>query len=229
MKKLALVAAVGALAFPVISHAGIVYNFDVNTTSSATYSGVGVADDAGTVWNGLTVDTSVSSANNIYNSIVDSTGASSGLSVTMLRNSGDSNKVGNYISGGNPAPSDLMSDYVYWDTWNVTITGLEAGTYNLYGMGHQNTEAGTTTFTWGTASDSTTSDLADYRNIFADNAEGNTYVKLTGTVGEDGVLAFSSASGLAGFQIEAIPEPATFGLMGIFGGGLYLFRRRLKR
>lgn len=238
MKKLVMLA-VGAVALPLMSQAATI-NFDMNSGSSATYTGVGAAPDAGTFWNGVSIDSGTTTLISISDAL-DSAGASTGVGLTMTRNDTEAFRIYSDGSSGNPTPGDLMQEYTYWDGYEVTLTGLAAGTYNLYMYGHGNAEGQSTTFTLNPAnggdSASTSSyDATDFRNTTV-AGEGYTWVKLTGTVDGSGILAVGgnqnddpdiSFSFLNGFQVEAIPEPATIGLVGLFGGGLLLLRRNFK-
>ncbi len=206
------------------SHAALTLNFDIDHAGGPnTYSGVGVAPDTGTMWNSVAV-TQNATGDITVNDVSDSEGNGTTIDLVMNRNGGESHKINNQTSNGNPNPSALMSDYVYWDTWNITVSGLAPGDYDLYAMGHGDAIDQTNTITWGLNSASTTQDLADFRDIFQAGAEGNTFTKLSGTVDGSGVLSFTSSSGLNGFQIQAVPEPgiALLGGLGLLG----LLRRR---
>lgn len=222
-----LIAVVGALSSAISASAQLALNFDIdNASGPLTYSGVGVAPDLGTTWNSLALTQNQTGSVTIADA-VDSGGNLTGVSVVLDRNGGEGVKINVQNSNGNPNPSDLMSDYAYWSTYNVTLSGLAAGTYDFYGFGHGDQIDQTATFTWGTESASTTQTLLDFRDIFQANAEGNTYVKLTGTVDGSGVLAFEGNTGsFNGFQIYMVPEPTTFALAGFGLLSLVLARRR---
>lgn len=225
LNQLAVLAAVGALSIPSFSQAETI-NVDINKGAAPTYSGTAAAPDSGTVWNGLAIDES--RGTNTLGSVVDSQGNPIPVSISI--DSGDSGSHA-YINGssdaGNPSPMDLMADYTYWETYTVTIRGLASGKYTFYGYGHGDSAGQSSTFTLsarnGGASASTT-DFNEFRNIEQTNALNNSYVKLNATVGDSGVFTFS-AKYINGFQLVALPEPATLGLIGFFGVGALLLRR----
>lgn len=207
-----------------VSHSALTLNFDIDSAGGPnTYSGVGVAPDTGTVWNSVAVTQNFEGSVTVDNAL-DSEGNGTTIDLSMDRNGGESLKINSNGTNGSPNPSALMSDYVYWDTYNITISGLAPGDYDLYAMGHGDQIDQTNTITWGLNSASTTETLADFRDIFQANAEGNTFTMLSGTVDGSGVLSFTSSAGLNGFQIQAVPEPgiALLGGLGLFG----LLRRR---
>ena len=58
--------------------------------------------------------------------------------------------------------------------------------------------------------------------------EGN-YVVFSGLSGDTQSITLTTVNGntgLGGFQIVAIPEPATLGMVAVFGGGILLIRRK---
>ena len=183
-------------------------SFDVDKSGSVnTYSGIGVAPDTGTTWNSLPV-VQDGSGDITIDDALDSGGNSSGVRVVMNRDGGGTTKIYDDSSSGSPNPTDLMRDYGYWDDWSVTLSGLPAGTYYVYGMGHQNSIGGTCTYSLdesnGGESAGTTESLSAFRDIFQDGAEGNTYVRLTATVDGSGTLSFTTTAGINGFQIYGV-------------------------
>ena len=220
VKRIIVLLIAGMTGFASVAGGALTINADVDRGGSVnTYSGVGVAPDSGTVWNSLPVVQDASGDITVEDAL-DSNGNSTGVSIVMNRDGGGTLKVYDDSSTGNPNPSDLMRDYGYWDGWSVTFSGLDAGTYYLYGMGHQNKIDGTCSYTLdaanGGASAETTETLSDFRDIFQTDAEGNTYVKLEATVDDSGVLSFTTSAGINGFQLlyqgTSTAEPSIAGL-----------------
>ena len=54
---------------------------------------------------------------------------------------------------------------------------------------------------------------------------GANQAKFEGLIG--GTMTLATGSGFGDISIQAVPEPATLGLVGIFGGGIFLARRFL--
>lgn len=230
MKKLVLVAA-GALTLPLLSSAALTINVDINRGSSATYSGTSVAPDTGTVWNGAAISTSESLLT--LTDVSDSEGNVLTSDITLSKALGTFN-VWDNDSAGNPNPTDLMKEYLYTDATTVTITDLQPGVYDLYASGAGDWDYQTGGFVIAAANGGASaaapdmSGTTDWRDLYRTGAEGTSYQKLTGTVGVDGVFTFSTTADgyLNGFQLQAVPEPATLGLIAAFGGGLLFLRSR---
>lgn len=232
--RLALLACGAAALGLGTAHGALTLNFDINQAgSTSTYSGIGVAKDetntvdTGTVWNGLDVTQNGTGYITIAD-VDDSGGNSTGVGISLDRDNGGTMKVFNSTSGGNPNPSDLMSDYAYWGGWTIALSGLATGDYDVYMFGHGNTAGGTSTWTLDASNgggSASTTDTGDFRDIFQTNAEGNSFVVLSATVGVSGTLTVTGGDSLNGFQIIKVPEPSAALLGGLCLLGL-LRRRR---
>lgn len=209
---------------------GLTINVDLNRDGgSPLYAGVGVAPDAGTVWNslipadgpgGVTIaDVSDSLGNTL----------ASDITITAV---GDDFNVWSNNSAGNPTPVALMEEYTYTGTYTVSITDLAPGSYRLFVMGQGDNDWQSGGFVISGANGGASvapADLSgdpDFRNLTRPDALGKTYHVLDGVVDGSGVFEFSTTTEgyLNGFQISQIPEPsiAVLGGLGLLG----LLRRR---
>jgi hypothetical protein len=135
-----------------------------------------------------------------------------------------------------------------------SLSGLAAGTYNIYVYGSGTNNGQGATFTLDpsnvitTAAATTNSNTAsEFHSVFDSTGInptpelGLSWNLLTGTVGANGILTFTATAsetsgpvkpGVNGFQIDAVaggvttPEPASLGVLAI--GGLSLLARRRK-
>jgi hypothetical protein len=188
---------------------------------------------------GVTEDISDAAGGSLYRGTVYNI---TGMTASHTGYSGDFN-------GGVPG-NDMLNDYSYVNnsTASVSIGGLDTGVtttgayaglggnsftlqadqeYKLYLFGVGDTTGQDTVFTFDGVSKTTAGDLA--------GAEDSHYVTYEFTTGADVTgytLDFtysnntSAYAGWNGLALVAIPEPATMGLIGCFGGGLLFIRRR---
>lgn len=225
--KLGLSAVVGVLSGATVANASLTINVDVD--HGTTYSGTAVAPDAGTVWNGLSISASPVSVT--INDVFDSLGNTlSGVDVTMGSSDGIST-INRYAadSPSVPSPYDLMREYSFSGTYDVTVSGLDAGTYDFWYFGHgdQNNQAGTVTVDAANGGGGgSTADSALGRDL-VNGGDGVSYVYVSDvTVDGSGDFTFQVDNYINGFQLQAVPEPATLGLVGAFGAGILFVRRR---
>lgn len=217
----------------------VTINVDLNgATGSGTFSGVGAAPDAGTIWNGVSPGAgSFTSA-----PLVDSTGAATPVTVSL-------EAFLSYAANERPAAfaTPLLTDFVYQTMLGpngppglFAINNLTpGGTYNLYfyaqNGGYSNTA---TSFTIGGDTK-----VATNVNPFAGGPpsfiEDTNYVVFSGVtadalgtiVGEFNDVAAANNAAFNGLQIQQapIPEPASIA-SAIVGGGMLLvggmYRRR---
>ena len=167
----------------------------------------------------------------------------------------NSQPAGDYQNGsgtGGIWDETIMRDWVYTsgnDTYAARISGLSAGTYGVYALvGEPSSPTRTYTISIGVGtSTSPIVDETDARLVSAlldddsnddsvhDSSSwivGKTYVyqEVTITDASDYLTILTDSndaySSLSGLQISQIPEPATLGLIAVFGGCI-LFVRRL--
>lgn len=205
-------------------------NVDCNHNSPApaspTFTGSGVL--GGGTWNAY------ASGLNSMNGLVDSTGLTTTVSMSLNGGTWDATDGGNTPAG---LANDLLRDYRNLNngTMILSLTGLMANTsYSvvLYGAGDQVIQGSIFAATVGTYSGTTTTTGAQ-RDTYA---EGVNYVQGTATTNASGALTFTIAPNTAGgnpysilngFQISGpmVPEPSA-AVLGMLGGLALLRRRR---
>ena len=185
----------------------VTINLDVNKLGGGgEYAGTAIAPGAGTVWNQFNVNSGTTPLPTSISTVVDSMGNE--LGSCQIRWSSSSKtyiKAYKDDSSGNPNPLDLMSDYTYQGPYTIEITSLPAGEYDLYMYAHNNS-AGPSTVTIAVTNGSmsaSTSDFADYRDIYQTNALNNSYLYMTGVVeNAGGSFTFTVSDYLEGFQLQ---------------------------
>ena len=233
MKRLTMIAAVGAVALPLVSQANVI---NINITHGDNYTGTAIAEDEGTVWNEVDIGGRPTSIT--VSDMSDSDGVTqSGVDVTLAGVDGASINRYNDTGSFSPSPLNLMSGYSYGAEYDVTISGLEAGSYYkvyAYLCGNNEGQGGglaIASANGGSGIDSyayVTATGASFRDIYSGGGEGVSYLVDTAVVDENGDLSMRVDTYANGFQIEAIPEPATIGLIGLSGIGLLFVRHRFK-
>jgi hypothetical protein len=197
---------------------------DLNIDFGSAYglvdsSFAGAANQAG-VWN---------STNSSSGTFVDLSGGATDVSYSL---SGYANA--NYSYGGSTPGYDdedyLLNDYFYSynNSWTLTLSGLDAGVYDI-------------TYYSGSLNNVPTGDLT-INGIAAANVIGGFYdgtplaegthwgVARQVAVGSDGLLTMTSGGtntfeGLAGMQVAVAPEPVSSVLF-VVGGTVLGFRKR---
>jgi len=209
-KKLLVGLATGLLMLGVgrMATAALTVNVAFGTSS---YSGIGAAPDAGTVWNGL----SYNGGSNLLNSNGTATGISVGTTASEAFSDGGTSLMDNriFVTGS-------------WGPFDVTISGLNnSSTYNLYVYGSNPIYA--STYTVGSTSDYSLGVENNAPYLYHTN-----YALLTGLDPTNGEIDIrvdrylgSEAAVISGFQLvqttpTSIPDAAWLlgsGLMGLFG------------
>lgn len=219
-----VIAIIGALAIAIPSQAQTI-NLDIGGAGQ-NYTGTALAPDLGTFWNNLAPTGSGTNAISLSDSFGN---ALAGVSLTIDA-SGNSMHYFNTTANTTPNPDNLMRDYTFFRTYNLSISGLAAGSYNFwyYGHGDQANQAGTINFTGlNTGVSGSTGNSLLGRDLY-NGGEGVSYKSFTGlTVDGTGTLTFSVVNYLNGFQLTAVPEPSALALAGL-GLGLAGFARRRK-
>ncbi len=192
----------------VIPFLGLAVNVDMNTTAANNYSGLAAAPGDGTAWNSF-VNPGASSGT--LTDVMDSSGATSVVDITIA-SSGSGFSAWNNTTNGSPNPALLMQDYLFGNTYTVTVGSLPEGSYRLYVYTHGDQDNQTSTVTLaagnggGTRATATSGGSA-FRDAFAPGAEGIAYVAFSPTVGAGGTLQFSAGSYLNGFQLVQVTNP----------------------
>jgi hypothetical protein len=188
-------------------------NVDFNSsgpgTSVGTFAGTGIL--GGGTWNGVTVNQNAQAL--ATTSLLDSTGAASGISVTIPAYQGAWNFASQPPSSWKP----LMGDYLY-----VTAAGQSTATINLSGLGSSTAwdlvfysasgQGEGSNFTIG----ATTKQTTDSGGIGATLTVGDEYVVFNNIVSSgSGTISIAwenygtPGSVLNGLQIQSVPEPSS--------------------
>jgi hypothetical protein len=248
MFKKILFAASVCLICSSLVHAGII-NVDLNSVSTATYSGAGAAPDgANTFWNGVNLPASGTTFTTTANSLKysDGTATATGVSFSL----GNSFNSGTIAQGYVSVALNLFRDYAY-DTTNsnatftsFAINGLNTGAvYNLYiySMADYGGSGGNTLFTIDGISGGTlltgnpngdgvgASFVQSTTGVSTGTNNGNyaIYSNLTAPSGTISGTFNGTNERFNGFQLEVfLPEPSSAALIGIAVVGLSARARR---
>ena len=187
-----------------------------NTVDTPESTFAGAAQEAG-VWNTVATDGSPLS-------MVNTDGTSSGVTLTV-----STLTTGGWISNTGSSPL-LIEDYFYTRSVSITVNNLANGNYNLYlyGAPHYGIfDSGTWTINGDTENQIAPLPAMDTQTV-TEWVE-DTHYKLAQVSVTDGTLVLAASNsnyfGISGLQLEAVPEPATFAFIGVFGGGLLAVRR----
>jgi hypothetical protein len=250
--KSALVLAAALLAFASQSQAAsVVYNLNFNGGVGGTYlpnyTGTGAALDSGTYWNQIQqTQDGTGNYSASLNSLLASDGTtSSGINVSV-EYSRTYNDTG--ISGNNLLGSWFQGDGSVngGAVGRVVISGLAAGSYNLYTYGINGGFTGRGTrfiinnnnWTGGTADGSSYNWLQTTGASASSFQEGANYVTFSAVQSFNGNIEFliganpvggNNQAPINGFQlVTVVPEPSTYAL--VLGGiaTLLLIRRRVQ-
>jgi len=181
-------------------------NLNVDIDRGSSYTGTAAAPGDGTIWNKIAAQSTKSFT---LSDVLDSKGKSTPHNVT-ISSSGTSISTWTNSTLGNPNPSALMSDYMFGNTYTVTISELPAGNYFLYVYAHgdqanQNSTVNVAAANGG-GSGITANTGTEYRNLYTAGAEGYSYLKFQPSVGAAGTLSFTTTY-LNGFQLIEYPKP----------------------
>lgn len=233
MKRTTLsLALAGVSALAMVVDASVI---SVNFAESAGHANqqIGAATTAGLTgyvhdnWN------NTSGASGTLGSLVDTDGATTTASVTWTSDGvwgdaaaetdatagvGDAQLARGYLDDGFAAGVD----------WSVT--GISYANYDVVLYLSTDTTGDTyLPFVVNGASNSVTaSPKSQYTNPNWDGSNTIVISGLTGDLTVDGLSRVAGDRGsVAGFQIVQVPEPATLGMVALFGGGILFIRRRM--
>lgn len=208
-KTLTYLAATLASAYATIATAQpITFNLDIGSAAQV-YKGLAIAPDPanGTNWNSM--DPSSSGPAVTKSNLVNSVGTVfPGVNVTMFA-AGNSMHFFDTTGATAPNPVALMRDYSFFRTYTVTVSGLEAGNYEMYFYGHgdQQNQQGVLRIAapYG-AYTNQTCNCANGRDIFAGGLDVAYLHPTNLTVGADGKLVFTVVNYMNGFQLRPMQE-----------------------
>jgi hypothetical protein len=231
-----------------VVHASLI-NVDFGTSNSGSYgdatstaySGAAVVGTSGDVWNGTTATSGTVS-------LLGSSGIASGATMTYSGSYMWCCGTGCSFGAGTNTYRNLMNDYLIPGSGTttditvsnfVTLTGLAAGTYNLYIYSASDKTNRKATFTAATSVGSNSVVIGPNSSYIDYFAPGVTYGLIQVTVGDTGTLTISvsklAADGseidIDGFQLQSVPEPASIVMLvsGALGVSAYAWRKRHKR
>lgn len=235
MKKTTLsLALAGAFALAMVVDASVI---SVNFAESAGHANqqMGAATTAGLAgyvhdnWN------NTAGASGTLGSLVDTDGATTTASVTWnsagvwgdadantdaTAGVGDAQLARGYLDDGNPGNQVA--------TW--TVTGIGYANYDvvLYLSTDTNGDTYLPFDVNGTSNSVTASPKSQYTSP---NWDGSNTIIISGLTGDLTVTGLNRDGGnrgsVGGFQIVQVPEPATLGMVALFGGGILFIRRRM--
>ena len=189
---------------------GQVINVDVNNGNSNHYTGLGIVPgDTGTHWNNLNVESLPVSLTIPDGSVKDSSGTTlPGVTITIASSNGTSG-INRWSADGytTPNPLLLMRDYTFSGTYDVTVTGLTAGSYQFWYFGHgdQTNQTGTVTVNAANGGGSGSTANSSLGRDLINGGNGVSYVYLDGrTVDSGGTFKFQVANYINGFQLKKV-------------------------
>jgi len=222
-----VIGVVAGLAYGQQADASVV-NIDFNSGPGVTYAGAAVVGSAGDKWNGIDGGSLGSPATLNSVSLLDSTGAITGLTLSVTGTDGayDSTRAGCLMSSTSFAP--LICDYIYrgrGSNATVTLAGLTPGAaFDLFLYSMANDTGRITDFTLdGVTQSVTAANVPGF--VF-----GTNYTQFTGVVASAGQLSFTftgavstgffNEGNLDGIQLtqrlsQTVPEPGTLALVGM--------------
>jgi hypothetical protein len=232
-KSMIMVAAFAAVS--AVSAAPILW--DINSPSDVETVDSTVADFTAA---GVTQDLTGATVQNVAGSQNMSSGGTT-VSLSSGASMYGNNTVLTY-NGGTIVQEYLSVRDVDIDATPITVTigglatQLDANTdYNLYiwGIGDNSDQEGTFIFNGERKSGAAdihpttgTTEASVFLNTFTFNTGGTVSDTLAFDWGVGDYVGSREYAGFNGFAIVAVPEPATFGLIGIVGGAMLLIRRR---
>ena len=243
MKMKFLKAGLASLALSLsLGQAAVVINVDINGSSTNTLVGQGAYSDPGNdVWNGFNLTTVYPSGVRSTGLLSDSTGASTGVQLTLtgiLRTFNYTTYAGGAYATGNA----MMDDIVFTNADDVSLglnplgvqfkfSGLTPGAaYTLYLYGDSGISPKTTSWNINSVFKTTTGRSTTFTGAYV---EGSDYVVYDSVVadGSGNLSGYFKAGGvdgaMSGVQLIAVPEPQTWAL-GALGVSAVLFRLRRK-
>jgi len=236
VKMLKLFSFVVALAATLAtSHAGVLIGVQFKGDGTALTSGQTAGVVAQANWNVQTTQTAIATP------LLDSTGATTGVIYTLSASFAEKWNTG---TGSTTPNRTLLSGKIGNNavpaTLSINLSGLTDGTgydFYLYTVSDNNTRsdisAGGTTYYITDQNGG-----VDYTGVFVQGTSTNSaarttanYVKFSGLASSGGNLTISINEvdyhvGYNGFQIQAVPEPATWALLAFSLTSVVIFRRR---
>ena len=198
------------------------FNVDFGTDAGSPTSDYGAAADQPGTWN------TIVSGNRTYLKGLD--GITSSTVSMMLTNT---------VAGGLAWCGDnaLLGDYFYTTGgYTLTVSGLNAGTYDVYYYAPSGTNvinSANVTIGNDLSINGTTVDELSGKSLTLEKGISWDVIRVTIGSGENLTMTATKGSltyiGLSGYQIVAVPEPATCAMFGGFGVlGLAMLRRKIR-
>ena len=229
MRKRTITAAMLAVAVGSASASVISVNFTESASASHANQQMAAGTTAGLTgyvyanWN------NTAGSSGTLGSLTDSDGITTAASVVWT----SSNVWGDGLANpdANAGIGDAQMARGYCDDgapgMDWTVTGIPFAEYTVVLYLSTDGDGGIyLPFSVNGTSGSTTGDKHQYTNPNWDASNTIVFEGLSGDLTVDGPARDGASRGsVAGFQIAQIPEPATFGMVAIFGGGIIFLRR----
>ena len=239
MSKMAVMASVCALAVTTAQANVVSWNLnnygDAYGTQSTDVAGVVSASNWNDSWlDGRTTD------------LLDNTGAATTMDIATDSNSGTWAIAFSHAGTDSDGSynKEILNGYLNGTgaaSASVTLSEIPYGSYDIYvyvssdGADRTGTVTdGTTTYSFGVLDGM----IAGEDALFVQTTDATgaypeaNYAVFSGLSGDTQTLSteFASYGGIAAVQVvEVVPEPATIGLVAVFGAGLVAVRRRMSR